>query len=330
MHHLLNLQPIPFLPILINTFSGEKYRRSVRLITFSQTTRMNLRVDHVAFRYPDLPVLRDVSFDVPSGDFLSLLGPNGSGKSTLLKLLNRILLPEEGTILLGDRPLNTLRRSEIARTVAYVPQDGLWVFPFTVLEVVLMGRSPFIGRFGFEGANDIELAHAVMNLVDIDHLAMKPITALSGGERQRVLIARALCQRPRILLLDEPNAHLDIAHQIDIFQILRREHEKGLTILSVSHDLNLAATFSRRIMLLAPQHLGPAAEPDHGRERRAFQSQAEGSTIVALGTPEEVLTESNIQSVFHARVLVDRLPQASSIRISLIPERATEPGNRTR
>ena len=299
---------------------------------FSQTTRMNLRVDHVAFRYHDLPVLRDVSFDVPSGDFLSLLGPNGSGKSTLLKLLNRILLPGEGNISLGDRPLNTLRRSEIARTVAYVPQDGLWVFPFTVLEVVLMGRSPYIGRFGFEGANDIELAHAVMNLVDIDHLAMKPITALSGGERQRVLIARALCQQPRILLLDEPNAHLDIAHQIDIFQILRREHEKGLTILSVSHDLNLAATFSKRIMLLAPQYPDPdpAGEPADGRERQPFQSQAAGSTIVALGTPEEVLTESNILSVFHARVLVDRHPQASSIRISLIPEQVTEHGNKVR
>ena len=299
---------------------------------FSQTTRMNLRVDHVVFRYHDLPVLRDVSFDVPSGDFLSLLGPNGSGKSTLLKLLNRILLPGEGNISLGDRPLNTLRRSEIARTVAYVPQDGLWVFPFTVLEVVLMGRSPYIGRFGFEGANDIELAHAVMSLVDIDHLAMKPITALSGGERQRVLIARALCQQPRILLLDEPNAHLDIAHQIDIFQILRREHEKGLTILSVSHDLNLAATFSKRIMLLAPQHPdpGPAGEPADGRERQPFQSQAAGSTIVALGTPEEVLTESNILSVFHARVLVDRHPQASSIRISLIPEQVTEHGNKVR
>ncbi|MBI3111128.1 MAG: ABC transporter ATP-binding protein [Ignavibacteriales bacterium] len=299
---------------------------------FSQTTRMNLRVDHIAFRYHDLPVLRDVSFDVPSGDFLSLLGPNGSGKSTLLKLLNRILLPGEGNISLGDRPLNTLRRSDIARTVAYVPQDGLWVFPFTVLEVVLMGRSPYLSRFGFEGANDIELAHAVMSLVDIDHLAMKPITALSGGERQRVLIARALCQQPRILLLDEPNAHLDIAHQIDIFQILRREHEKGLTILSVSHDLNLAATFSKRIMLLAPQHPdpGPAGESADGRERRPFQRRAAGSTIVALGTPEDVLTESNIQSVFHARVLVDRHPQASSIRISLIPEQIMEHGNRAR
>jgi iron complex transport system ATP-binding protein len=283
---------------------------------------MNLRVDHIAFSYPDLPVLRDVSFDVPSGDFLSLLGPNGSGKSTLLRLLDRILLPQEGTISLQDRPLNAFHRREIARSVAYVPQEGLWVFPFTVLEVVLMGRSPYIGRFGFEQSHDIELAKSVMKRVDIDHLAMKPLTALSGGERQRVLIARALCQQPRILLLDEPNAHLDIAHQIDIFRILRSENEKGLTIISVSHDLNLAATFSKRVMLLAPKH------PDHGSVTRFPAGAVEGSsrkepaasTIVALGRPEDVLTETNIQSVFNTRVLVDRHPQTPSIRISLIAE----------
>jgi iron complex transport system ATP-binding protein len=321
------LQPTPFLPILTNTFYGRKHHRSVCLVTFSQFSRMNLRVDHIAFSYPDLPVLRDVSFDVPSGDFLSLLGPNGSGKSTLLRLLDRILLPQEGTISLQDRPLNAFHRREIARTVAYVPQEGLWVFPFTVLEVVLMGRSPYIGRFGFEQSRDIELAETVMKRVDIDHLAMKPLTALSGGERQRVLIARALCQQPRILLLDEPNAHLDIAHQIDIFKILRSENEKGLTIISVSHDLNLAATFSRRVMLLAanhPEHRSGARFPAGAGEGSSGKEPA-ASTIVALGTPEEVLTETNIQSVFNTRVLVDRHPQTPSIRISLIAESTREP-----
>lgn len=274
-------------------------------------------------------MLRDVSFDVPSGDFLSLLGPNGSGKSTLLRLLDRILLPQEGTISLHDRPLNAFHRKEIARTVAYVPQDGLWVFPFTVLEVVLMGRSPYIGRFGFEQSHDIELAETIMRQVDIDHLAEKPLTALSGGERQRVLIARALCQQPKILLLDEPNAHLDIAHQIDIFKILRSENEKGLTIISVSHDLNLAATFSRRILLLAPE---PARsdQPPAGEERGPLRKEPSASTIVALGTPEEVLTERNIQSVFNTSVLVDRHPQSPSIRISLITETTREPGNSRR
>lgn len=213
---------------------------------------MSLRIEHVSFSYAELPVLHDISFDVPAGDFLSLLGPNGSGKTTLLRLLDRILLPQRGTIALKGRTLQQYSRKEIARLVAYVPQDTLWVFPFTVLEVVLMGRSPYVGRSGFESQLDLDVALEMMRLTDIEHIAEKPITALSGGERQRVLIARALSQQPQILLLDEPNAHLDISHQLEIFQILREQNaQHNLTIVSVSHDLNLAAAFSKRVMLLA-------------------------------------------------------------------------------
>jgi len=267
---------------------------------------MSLRIEHVSFSYPDLPVLSDVSFDVASGDFLSILGPNGSGKSTLLRLLDRILLPQEGTIHLFERPLAAYSRREIARTIAYVPQEMTWAFPFTVAEVVLMGRSPYVGRFGFENAQDLELADEMMKLTDIDHLADKPITAISGGERQRVLIARALSQQPRVLLLDEPNAHLDLSHQLEIFQILREQNERHrLTIISVSHDLNLAASFSKRALLLA---------------HSASSSQARSARVFAVGTPREVLTEENIQHVFLTRVLVDQLPRTSRIRISLMPE----------
>jgi iron complex transport system ATP-binding protein len=267
---------------------------------------MNLRVEHVFFSYSNLPVLRDVSFDIPPGDFLSLLGPNGSGKSTLLRLLDRILLPHTGTIRLFDRHISEYSRKELARIIAYVPQDSTWMFPFTVLEVVLMGRSPYVGRLGFENEQDLTVAGEMMNLTDIAHLAGKPITALSGGERQRVLIARALCQQPKILLLDEPNAHLDISHQIEIFKILRKQNDEGgLTVLSVSHDLNLAAAFSKRVLLLAPA-------------RQA--GERNGSTTIALGTPVEVLTKANIEAVFQTPVLVDRHPETSSVRISLIPE----------
>jgi iron complex transport system ATP-binding protein len=265
---------------------------------------MSLRVEHIFFSYPNLPVLRDVSFELRTGDFLSLLGPNGSGKSTLLRLLDRILLPQRGTITLQGRPLHQLSRKEIARIIAYVPQDSLWVFPFTVLEVVLMGRSPFVGRSVFESPNDLEIAWHMMKLTQIDHLAEKPITAISGGERQRVLIARALSQQPKILLLDEPNAHLDICHQVEIFQILRDQNQnKELTIVSVSHDLNLAAAFSKRVMLLAQEDTG---------------SEELGATIVSLGAPAEVLTESNIERVFRTPVVVDRHPRSFSPRISLV------------
>jgi iron complex transport system ATP-binding protein len=266
---------------------------------------MSLRIEHVSFSYAELPVLHDISFDVPAGDFLSLLGPNGSGKTTLLRLLDRILLPQRGTIALKGRTLQQYSRKEIARLVAYVPQDTLWVFPFTVLEVVLMGRSPYVGRSGFESQLDLDVALEMMRLTDIEHIAEKPITALSGGERQRVLIARALSQQPQILLLDEPNAHLDISHQLEIFQILREQNaQHNLTIVSVSHDLNLAAAFSKRVMLLSQRD-----DPDG----------VQGATIFSCGTPAEVLTESNIERVYRTPVLVDQHPRSPSLRISLVP-----------
>ncbi|HTY38261.1 MAG TPA: ABC transporter ATP-binding protein [Bacteroidota bacterium] len=265
---------------------------------------MNLSVENLHFEYPGVPVLRDITFDVPAGDFLSLLGPNGSGKSTLLRLLDRILLPKQGIITLKGKPLASFGRQELARLIAYVPQDTLWVFPYTVLEVVLMGRSPHIRRIGFENRHDLEVAHEMMRLTDIDHLADKLITAISGGERQRVLIARALSQQPEILLLDEPNAHLDINHQVEIFEILREQNQRRhLTIVSVSHDLNLAAAFSKRTLLLG--------HPDES-----------GSSLFALGEPRAVLTEENIKNVYRTPVLVDTLPSSSALRISLLLEGA--------
>jgi iron complex transport system ATP-binding protein len=254
-----------------------------------------LTVDNISFGYDrTVPVLRDVSFSVHRGEFLSFLGPNGSGKTTLLRLLDRIFLPLRGQILLDDRNLGKFSRSAIAQRIAFVPQDGGVQFPFTVFEIVLMGRSPHTRGMAFENAHDREIASAMMQLTDIEHLAQQPITKLSGGERQRAFIARALAQQPEILLLDEPNAHLDISHQIEVFRLIRRLNtESGLTVVSVSHDLNLAATYSDRVgMLLC-------------------------GSLVALGTPQDVLTERRIREVFRAEVLVDRHPATSTPRITL-------------
>jgi iron complex transport system ATP-binding protein len=260
---------------------------------------MRVLVSHLSFAY-DRPVLHDVSFEANGGEFLSVLGPNGSGKSTLLRLLARILLPEKGSITLGDRPLSLFERNQLARIIGYVPQEMNVFFPFTVMEVVLMGRTPYVGKWGFENRDDIQQAEAMMELTDISHLAGKIITAISGGERQRVLIARALAQRPKVLLLDEPNAHLDLSHQIDVFRILQRQQrEQGITIISVSHDLNLAAAFSTSVLLLGSN------------------SPEAGNTVVAAGTPEKVLTSELIKTVFHTDVHVARPGSGEPVRISL-------------
>jgi iron complex transport system ATP-binding protein len=253
-------------------------------------------VDTISFRYePGVPILRELSCTVRKGEFLSIVGPNGSGKTTLLRLLDRILIPQSGRIMLGGQNIQKLSRSEIARKIAFVPQDGGIHFPYTVYEVVLMGRSPHIRGIAFENAHDREIAETVMTQANITHLADHPVTNLSGGERQRAIIARALAQEPEILLLDEPNAHLDIAHQLGIFRMLKRLNtESGLTVVSISHDLNLAATFSDRVAMLL------------------------GGSLVALGTPREVLTEEKIRDVFHTNVVIDRHPSADVPRITLI------------
>ncbi len=263
---------------------------------------LSASLEHIAFGYEaERPVLQHISFSLPQGEFLSVLGPNGSGKTTLLRLVDRIFLPQRGDISLFDRNIKSLKRSEIAKRVAFVPQENTILFPFTVFEVVLMGRAPHLRGIGFEGKHDRDIAVEMMELTDIANLADRPITSVSGGERQRAIIARALAQQPELLLLDEPNAHLDISHQIDTFAIIRsysRDHQ--VSVISVSHDLNLAATFSDRVALLSD------------------------GKLFALGTPSEVLTESNIFHVFRAKVLVDANPVTQAPRITLLPTNETD------
>ena len=268
---------------------------------------MLLHIDNLSFSYPGTPVLENIGFSVEPGDFVSIVGPNGSGKTTLLKLLDRILVPEQGTIRFGGHPLHEYARAELARRISYVPQETGWVFPFTVLDIVLMGRSPHLGRRVFEGGDDIRIAREAMELVDVASLEEHPITGISGGERQRVLIARALAQKPEMVLLDEPNAHLDLLHQLGIFAVLRdRNRAEGLTVVSVSHDLNLAAAFSSHILLLSREQ--PPGEARFGPYR-----------VLAFGTPRDVLTPELLYKAFGARVLVDRHPTMGSPRVTPDP-----------
>jgi len=227
---------------------------------------------------------------------MSILGPNGAGKTTLLRILGRTLLPGKGTIDVNGRDYLEIGRRKLAQLIGFVPQEHPVVFPYRVREMVAMGRSPHLRGLGFESAHDDAVVQEAMALCDIAHLSDCLMTELSGGERQRVFIARALAQQPSILLLDEPNAHLDLTHQLDILHLTRSlSKERGLTVIAIFHDVNLAALFSRRILLLS-----------HG-------------SVAAIGTPSEVLNQNYLSTVFRTKVTVDRHPFADAPRVTIIP-----------
>jgi iron complex transport system ATP-binding protein len=242
-------------------------------------------------------VLTDLTCAIESGNILGMLGPNGSGKSTLLKLLTRVLRLQEGSIELFGQDLLALSQAEIARTVAFVPQETQQSFPFTIAQMVLMGRFPHHSGWGgwhWEDSADLAVAYSAMVDLDVAHLGTRLITDVSGGERQRAIIARAIAQEPKVLLLDEPTAFLDLHHQLDIARILRQlNRERGLTVIIVSHDLNLASQYCDHLILM-----------EQGR-------------IVKGGSPEEVIEPDILEAVYGCRVLVDRHPQSGMPRVSL-------------
>jgi iron complex transport system ATP-binding protein len=253
-----------------------------------------LNVDNVSFRYDGQWVLRGIDFEVEKGDFLGIIGPNGSGKTTLLRVIDGILAAQEGAVLLEGTEIGKLRREALARSVAVVPQYSALAFPFSVEEVVLMGRAPHLGRWRFEGDEDRLIARKAMEMTDTLGLSARDMESLSGGERQRVLIARALAQEPRLMLLDEPTAFLDIRHQVDFFDRIRAlNRERGLTVIAVTHDINLAAHYCDRIILL------------------------KGGRIGAAGPVDAVITEENIRKAYETKILVDRHPGTGSPRITL-------------
>lgn len=209
-----------------------------------------LKVEELTCGYPARTVLSDLEFSLHAGHVAILLGPNGSGKSTLLKTLAQSIPALNGRSSIDGRELASMSASELARLVAYVPQEEVPPFRFTVRQIVLMGRLPLSTGF-FDTAADHAAAEAAMEQADCLALADRPISEISGGERQRALIARALAQEAPLLLLDEPTSHLDIGHQVAIVDLIRRLCREGRTVLAAMHDLNLAAEIGDRSMLLA-------------------------------------------------------------------------------
>ncbi|MBU0481570.1 MAG: ABC transporter ATP-binding protein [Proteobacteria bacterium] len=247
--------------------------------------------------YGKVQVLKKVAFEVSGGEFVVIIGPNGTGKTSLLKALVG-LVKTSGSIEILGRNLAEYSRKELAVSVAVVPQQVALDFPFTVAETVLMGRSPHLGLLESEGDHDRRIAREAMEFTDIATLADRRLDELSGGERQRVIIARAICQEPRLIMLDEPTASLDPAHQVRIMDLMERlRRERGTTVIMVSHDLNLAAMYGERLILLKD-----------GR-------------VSASGTLDEVLVAGLLEENYGCRMVVERGSKGGVLRVFPVPDK---------
>lgn len=236
------------------------------------------------------PILKDISCEIHRGDFVGLLGPNGSGKTTLLKILSGVYKGYQGEALLNLMYIDQMKPRGLAKTVAVVPQEAHFAFPFTALEIVLMGRYPYQKGFSFESEVDLQIARVSMEKTDCWQFAEREIDTLSGGEKQRVLLARALAQKPKILLLDEPASHLDLKHQEDLFRLLTELHQtEQLTLLCVIHDMNRAALHCNRLFFL------------------------KGGELVLQGAVAEVMSSENIQNIFDVQLKQVTTPEGHTL-----------------
>ena len=248
----------------------------------------------VSFSVEAKTLLDGVDVRAERGQFLGLIGPNGAGKSTLLRALSGVLRYQEGAVALEGSDLQSMPARDVAAMLALVPQIAPYTQGFTAFELVVMGRYPHLGRFQVEGEADDRIAREAMRRTETEQFAERTLDTLSGGERQRVFLARALAQQPRVLLLDEPTSNLDILHQLKILGLVRTLVDDGLTVIAAIHDLNLAARYCDRLVLLS-----------EGR-------------VVTEGTPEEVLAPETIEFTFGVRSAVHRDPATGALAISLI------------
>lgn len=240
---------------------------------------MRLKVNNIEFAYNSTPVLENISMELDRSEVLGIVGPNGTGKSTLIRCIDRILKPQQGTILLDEHDITNMKQMEIARKIGYVPQSTTRVFPASVIDTVLMGRRPHLGWKSSE--EDMDKVLEILELLGIMEFAMKDFNEISGGQQQKVLIARALAQEADILLLDEPTSNLDIRHQLEVMEIMKNVvKKKGISAVMAIHDLNLASRYTDRILMM-----------NEGR-------------IFATGDPASVLTIENIKHAYGVEVLV--------------------------
>ncbi|MBU1122826.1 MAG: ABC transporter ATP-binding protein [Candidatus Omnitrophota bacterium] len=259
---------------------------------------MNLiNIKNITFGYGQTEVLKNISCAVSESDFLGIIGPNGAGKTTLFKLISKLLKPWQGKIFYNNIDLTKIPLHQLAKTMAVIPQILETPFSFTVNEFVSMGRFPHLSRFENFRHQDYDIVNQSLNLADVSRLSSHRLTELSGGERQRVIIAQGLAQTPKLLLLDEPTAHLDITHQVRILDLLKRLNKQtGLTVIVVMHDLNLASEYCDKIILL------------------------KNGEIFKSGSPREVFSYENIEEVYKTTVVVKNNPISKKPYVFLVSE----------
>jgi len=257
-----------------------------------------IAIKNLSYSYSDSRILKGLSFNIKKGEFFVIIGPNGSGKTTLMKIAAGIIKGHKGKVNILGQKIDSYTKRNLAKKIAFVPQMIPTDSPFTVSEVVLMGRSPHSGFLGFSSQKDVEIAMEAISFAGVEHLAHRRINQLSGGESQRAFIAKAICQEPEIILLDEPTASLDLAHQIKTMDLMEKlKKEKKMTVVMISHDINLAAMYGTCILLL------------------------KNGKIISLGSPEDVLTFDTLEKAYGCKLLVDKSPVGLFTRITPVPQR---------
>jgi iron complex transport system ATP-binding protein len=260
-----------------------------------------IRMEKIQCGYGPKIVLDGIDLEVKKGEFVGIIGPNGSGKTTVLRAITRLIKPMRGRIYLDNKDIYALNHKEVAQEIAVVSQN-LPVITMSVREFVLLGRVPYYKNLQFfESEHDLAAADRAMTMTDTERLKDNYMSEMSGGEVQLAFIARAIAQEPSLLLLDEPTAHLDITHQVSILDLIKRlNRQYSLTVIIILHDLNLASEYCDRLVLM-----------DSGRIQKA-------------GTPEEVLTYSNIEEVYHTVVVVEKNPLSGKPFVLIVPEEVKE------
>lgn len=254
-----------------------------------------LEAKNIKFGYNNKLILNDISFNIEKGSFTSIIGPNGSGKSTLLKILNNIYTLNEGKLEINGENINNLKKKELAKKMALVPQNTQIDYNFTVEDIVLMGRYPYKSRFQKESEEDYKIVRNSLKMTNTIDLSHRYINDLSGGERQRVIISKALAQKAEIILLDEPTSSLDINHQIEILELLKELNEKEkTTIILVIHDINLAARYSKELIIL------------------------KNGKIVSKGTPDKVINKKNIEDAYNINTIIEKNKYTNSLYLTPI------------